>query len=59
MPTVTDKINNQDIKNLEYLRDCLLNSTTIIQGCFVHIEQQLRFMTEAVQTYKRSLNDTG
>jgi len=46
---------DQQTKDLEYLRHCHLNSLAIIQGCFKHIEEQLRFMTEAMNVYTRSL----
>lgn len=51
------EVGDQQSKNLEYLRDCLLNGTANIQGCLKHIEEQLRFMTEALSAYERGLNE--
>ena len=50
---------DQKINDLEYLRDCLLNGTTNIEGCLKHIEEQVRYMTESVRIYKRDLKIAG
>lgn len=55
MANSTDR--DQQSKNLGYLQDAVRNATTNIQGCLRHIEEQIRFITEATNTYKRGLDE--
>ena len=48
---------DQQSKNLEYLRDCLLNGTVSIMGCLKQIELCLTCMTKALNTYEQDLGD--
>ena len=49
----------QDVKNLEYLRDCLLNGSVSIAGCLKEIENYLKFMTETINIYKKDLESNN
>jgi len=46
---------DQQSKDLEYLRHCLLNSTCNIEDCLREIERILKFMTDSIKIYKKSL----
>lgn len=48
---------DQQSKNLEYLRDYLLNGTVSIMGCLKQIENYLEYMTEVLHTYEKDLVD--
>lgn len=51
------EIKDQQSKNLEYLSHCLRNGTVSIMSCMRQIEKQLKSMIEAVNTYKKDLED--
>jgi len=51
------EIKDQQSKNLEYLSHFLRNGTANIQGCMKEIEKQVKIMIEAVNTYKKDLED--
>lgn len=51
------EVGDQQTKNLEYLRDCLINGTVSIMGCLKQIENHLEFMTKALTTYEKDLDN--
>lgn len=46
---------DKQTKDLEYLRHCLLNSTISIQDCLKQIEKTLKYMTDSIKIYQKSL----
>ena len=54
---ITAEAPGQQTKNLEYLRDALLNGTVSIMGCMKQIENHMESMTKALRTYEKDLKN--
>ncbi len=44
-------------QELQSIRDALLNGTVSIMGCLKQIENHLEFMTQALHTYEKDLDN--